>query len=391
MDFLISVIVPIYNVEDYLRKCIESIMNQTYKNLQILLIDDGSSDQSGIICEEYALLDNRIEVVHKKNGGPASARKAGIALARGEYIGFVDADDYIDANFFQNLLNEIIESAADFVHGGYIIESNGIETTCNSYETGIYELEDAQVEFIKTYILKMYSNVHMNHNVFSKLFRADLVKTSDTIVPASQTRGEDMLLVCSCILNSKRIFLDTKAGYHYVIRNNSITHCNQMESVIDFASLYKCLINLFEQYGVLEQIRKELATYFENLFLDLLSLVSKCALIPRYEFPDISDISGKKVVLYGAGKVGQNYYSHICKYPEINIVAWADKHYDNFHYDYRRVIDKESIGDYDFDVLIIAVLNESIAELIKKELMQIGIPEDKIIWRAPSPITSIEK
>ena len=391
MDDLISVIVPIYNVENYLRKCIESIVNQTHKNLQILLVDDGSSDQSGNICEEYALLDNRIKVIHKDNEGPASARKAGIALARGEYIGFVDADDYIDADFYQRLLSDIIENNVDFVHSAYITEDNGTQIFNNMYKTGIYELEDLQAEFIKAYILKMDSNVHMNHNLFSKLFRTDLIKTSDSVVPASQTRGEDMILVCSCILNSKRIFLDTEARYHYIIRSNSITHCNQMESVIDFADLYKCLINLFGQYGVLEKVRKDLEIYFEDLFLDLLARVSKCVLVPRYEFPNISDINGKRIVLYGAGKVGQNYYNHICKYPEIKIVAWADRKYEDFHFDYRKVIDRDSIRDYDFDLLIIAVLNESVAESIKKELVQVGISEDKIIWSPPASVMSTKK
>ena len=101
MDKLISVIVPIYNVEKYLTKCIESIINQTYKNLEIILVDDGSPDKSPIICDEYAKKDNRIKVIHKKNGGLSDARNYGMSLATGEYISFIDSDDYIDEEMYE--------------------------------------------------------------------------------------------------------------------------------------------------------------------------------------------------------------------------------------------------------------------------------------------------
>ncbi len=390
MSHLISVIVPVYNVESYLPKCIESIMNQTYKNLQILLIDDGSTDQSGYICEKYAQADNRIEVVHKENEGPASARKVGIALARGEYIGFVDADDYIDLSYYQELLDDIIENDVDFVNGGYIIENDGLETMCNQYETGIYELTGKQAEFIKTYMLKPDSDLHMSFGVWCKLFKADLVRRGDAIVPASQRRGEDKLLVFSCILNSKRIYLDKRAGYHYVMRSSSITHCHHAESIMDYGTLYRCLVDLFDAHGILEVVRDELAVHFKDLLLDLFSQGAGRMLIPRYEFAAIDDIKGKRVVLYGAGNIGQNYYAHICKYNDITIVAWADKNYKKFHYNYREVISKNEIMNYEFDLLIVALLDKVRAELVKKELLDSGIPESKIIWKKPSKILDIE-
>lgn len=118
----ISIIVPIYNVEKYVRQCIESIINQTYKNLQIILVDDGSTDTSGLICDEYASIDDRIEVIHKKNGGLVTARKIGLQKAKGEYIGFVDGDDYIDDNMYESLLGYILKKDVDMVHTGYWYE-----------------------------------------------------------------------------------------------------------------------------------------------------------------------------------------------------------------------------------------------------------------------------
>ncbi len=104
----VSVIVPIYNAEKYLNKCLESIIGQTYKNLEIILVDDGSSDNSPTICDAWAQIDSRIRVIHKKNGGVSSARNAGIDLAQGDYIGFVDADDWIEPNMYEVLINNAV-------------------------------------------------------------------------------------------------------------------------------------------------------------------------------------------------------------------------------------------------------------------------------------------
>src|SRR5665647_2657921 len=100
---LISIIVPIYKVENYIRNCVDSILNQTYKNLEVILVDDGSTDNCGNICDEYSLKDNRIKTIHKKNGGLSSARNAGLDVAKGEYIGFIDSDDWIEKDMYESL------------------------------------------------------------------------------------------------------------------------------------------------------------------------------------------------------------------------------------------------------------------------------------------------
>lgn len=116
---MISVIVPVYNIEHYISECLESILNQTYTDLQIIIIDDGSTDGSGKICDEYAKKDKRIQVIHTDNYGPGHARKEGLQYARGEYVGFVDGDDRIQPQMYEELLREIEETGADFVHFGY--------------------------------------------------------------------------------------------------------------------------------------------------------------------------------------------------------------------------------------------------------------------------------
>ena len=109
----ISIIVPVYNVEKYLRKCVDSILNQTFKDFELILVDDGSIDTSGKICDEYNLKDNRIKVIHKENGGLSSARNAGLDIAQGEYIGFVDSDDWIELDMYEELYKICKENDTD--------------------------------------------------------------------------------------------------------------------------------------------------------------------------------------------------------------------------------------------------------------------------------------
>lgn len=385
-EYLISVIVPVYNVEKYVRKCIESILRQTHQNLQILLIDDGSTDSSGKICDEYAEIDARIQVIHQRNGGSVKARKAGLLLAKGEYIGFVDADDYVEPDFYADMLSIIMESNVDFVHSGYDIEKGISRKVCISYEPGMYDISDSQAEFIRTYIFKVNSRFHMSHTLWSKLFKADLAKTCFLQLPDEQVRGEDLLCMCQYILKSKRIFLDTKVGYHYVMREESVTHKAVIENVIDYGALYSHLLHIFSHYGKLEIVRDEMGQYFKDFYINFFAFQLKADNILVYQYDDTDSLRGKRVVLYCAGKVGQDYYTQLSKYCEIAIVAWADRHFENYKFDYREVVGVEKISNYDFDVLLIAVSDEFIADEIRCELVKAGIQEDKIVWKPPVPI-----
>ena len=123
---LISVVVPIYNVEHYLERCLDSIISQTYTNLEIILVDDGSTDRSGAIADAYAAKDSRVKVIHQKNGGLSIARNTGIEACRGEYLLFIDSDDYIAPNMCECLLSHLTEADADIAIGGfYRVDSHG--------------------------------------------------------------------------------------------------------------------------------------------------------------------------------------------------------------------------------------------------------------------------
>ena len=124
MGNLISIIVAIYNVDQYLEQCIDSIINQSYKNLEIILVNDGSTDNSKNICDYYSEIDKRIKVVHKKNGGVSSARNTGIDIATGDYIAFVDSDDYLELNMYETMINNLEQNQCDMGVCGYSIFYN---------------------------------------------------------------------------------------------------------------------------------------------------------------------------------------------------------------------------------------------------------------------------
>ena len=147
---IISIIVPVYNVEKYLKRCIESILNQTFKNFELLLLDDGSTDSSGSICDKYAKKDNRIIVKHKKNQGVSATRNLGIDIAKGEYITFVDSDDWIENDYLEKMYLKINEMNVPLLITGHIEERNGIvKNTFILDRERIYTRTDIQLEFLK--------------------------------------------------------------------------------------------------------------------------------------------------------------------------------------------------------------------------------------------------
>lgn len=381
----ISVIVPIYNIEEYLPKCIKSVINQTYNNLQIILVDDGSTDLSGEICDYYEKKDKRIKVIHKKNGGLVSARKVGLKVAEGDFIGFVDGDDYVEPQFYEILLRDILESNADFVHTGYLYEENDDSTTNTRFENGLYEIGKTYgVDLIIKGVLGNGERIEITSSIWSKLFKKEFVKKCYSKVPESQSQGEDLICLCICLLEGKRLYMHKSALYHYVKRQGSIMNNANASFVAEIGKLYICLKKIFVDYGVYEQVSFCLDDYFFRIVLGSIKRIDKYAkCIHFFEMSEINIIKGKKVVIYGAGNVGRDYYAQISKYSTCKIVGWVDKNYDRYHYEYAGVECIENLKDLEFDIILIAVKNKERAEKIRQELEVMGISKERIWWNAP--------
>lgn len=214
MDKLISVVVPIYNVENYLKRCIDSIVNQTYENLEIILVDDGSTDGSSAICDAYAKKENRIKVVHQKNAGLSAARNNGFKMAKGEYIGFIDADDYVEPAMYEELLHQMLLHGADMAIGN----------VCRVDENG-YLLEDTSAVTDAVYTKEeMLRKITEENGVYfvtawNKLYKREIF---DKVSFPEGKIHEDEFVIHEILDCCKKIVTTKKIYYYYVQRANSI-------------------------------------------------------------------------------------------------------------------------------------------------------------------------
>ncbi len=201
----ISVIVPVYNAGKYLTACLDSLMNQTYKNLEILLIDDGSTDSSGKICDEYALKDGRFKVFHKENGGVSSARNLGLRYATGDYYHFPDSDDYIESDSYEYLLKLIDDKKCDAVAFEHYVTYCDKETAhqLNNNCYGMFDKEGTQK--------KLFTGSQFCCNkLYSKKLIEGLTFREDIY------RGEDTLFAAMALLKAENVWFDKRPLYHYV-------------------------------------------------------------------------------------------------------------------------------------------------------------------------------
>lgn len=213
MEDLISVIIPVYNVEKYLDECIESITNQTYKNLEIVLVDDGSIDNSGKICDEYAKKDNRIKVIHKENKGVSSARNEGLKKSSGNWISFVDADDWLENDFCITLLNKAIETKADIALCGYNRIVNGNTEKINPSDKDLFFSSEE-------YLVKSLNPQTGFGFCHMKLIKREILK--NIIFNENIVVGEDALFNMTIAKNINKAIFVEKALYNYRVNSQSV-------------------------------------------------------------------------------------------------------------------------------------------------------------------------
>ncbi|MEE0691753.1 MAG: glycosyltransferase [Lachnospiraceae bacterium] len=250
---LVSIIVPVFNVEKYLPKCIESLLRQTYTNLEIILSDDGSTDESSLICDRYAVYDSRIKVIHKENGGLSDARNAGLGILTGEYVTFVDSDDYLEKDAIEILAMTAIEHRIPIVHmNSYIV----------SYDYKIIENQSSGTRKVsictsEEYIQGMCEK-RKSESVCDKLFKAELFH---------ERRFEKGRLNEDFFFLSKMLFTDLKiaeidySGYNYYQRSGSITNSGYGKSLVDSVK------NAYELKELAHIENPKLEKYFARLTL----------------------------------------------------------------------------------------------------------------------------
>lgn len=249
MQPLISVIVPIYRVEDYIYKCVDSIINQTYKNLEVILVDDGSPDKCPEICDEYALKDNRIKVVHKKNGGLSDARNAGMPYAKGEYIGFVDSDDSLMPNFYECLYNIMAENDADIVECGIVlVDEDGKALRERKCKDKIMVLD--KKEALKELILEK----EVYQTVWNKLYKKEVI---NNILFEKGKYHEDDFWTYQVFDNAQKVVITNEVLYKYLQRSQSIMGAGYSVKRFDGFEAHYLRMQFLQKYKDLGELAKE--------------------------------------------------------------------------------------------------------------------------------------
>lgn len=371
---LISVIVPVYNVKEYLTVCVNSILSQTYSNIEIILVDDGSTDGSAGLCDEFAVRDPRVRVIHKKNGGLVSARKAGAAAAKGEYILNVDGDDWIGKNRVADFVRygagkaDMVYMAGRYKEFPYHV----MKQFPYSDQFGFYSGQDIddvlvpQILDTKHFFLENIVPSLCAWGIKRVLYKEVELKLDDAL-----TFGEDIICIFRCIMESDSILCIEQSEYHYVVRSNSIIDSKQQ--------LRKWIVVYIEQMmGLLHEKKKNV--HWNHLICQFLYFGLMIADYPvlvltqrEYLFPYPKVKKGSRVVVYGAGKVGGSLAKIIDDHQNYYLVGWVDtKRKDScISNDITEITD-----DYDF--VVIAVLEYKVSSEIKLSLIEKGIPEEKI-------------
>ncbi len=258
---IFSIIIPIYKVENYLDKCVQSIINQTYKNIEIILVDDGSPDNCPAMCDEYAKKDTRIKVIHKENGGLSDARNAGIAAATGKYIIFVDSDDYIEIDTCERLL--------PFAKDYDIIAGCGITEGAPKKLTQKPDLEVCYTG--KSYLKTALERSSMPMAAWLYIYRRDFLEENKLDFKYGTTH-EDEQFTPRAFLLAKKVINSGVNFYHYIIRENSITtNKNLSKNILD---LYETCLELENIYSGIDDerlkklLKNSLVTKYLSLFQD---------------------------------------------------------------------------------------------------------------------------
>ena len=379
----ISVIVPVYNEDEYIDSCIDSIVRQTYTNLEILLVDDGSSDSCPEICDQWGAKDKRIKIIHKKNGGLVSARKAGIKAATGQYIGYVDGDDRIEPDMYQTMMETMQDTKADVVITGFKKELFGKEITClNDIPPGVYNRQQLIKEvFPKMIFDPLTFRGGLYTYVWNKLFKKEKIAKYQMNVDDRIVIGEDSACVYPLLLNCDAIAVTCKAGYHYRQRMDSLLR----KASDDRQAIDK--LHLFYQY----MARIAADSPFKNILMHQIDsfytvhlLMMSDVLVSAYpdleeNFPFLNAPPNSRIILYSAGAYGIHVYRQFSRAKRYEVAAWTDPDFEQYAESAYNVVSLGTALQETFDYIIVASMDLRYIDRTEMLLKNHGIGPERII------------
>lgn len=381
---LISIIVPVFQAEAYIGRCIESILCQTYDNLEIILVDDGSNDGSGEICDRYQQSDSRIRVIHKENGGLVSARQAGIAAAFGAYIGFADADDWMEPKMYQNLFEAAVLADADIVAESFLDDFGGsCRAVPNRISAGIYRTLKEREALYKTMICcSDFFCIGLAPYLWNKLFRRELVLGHMLKIPQKIRVGEDAAALYPMAAAASCIAVCDTAHYHYCHHENSMILGGRDENAEyeNTVLLDQFLRESFARIHMSETVNEQLKRYSVNNLL--VRSFGKTAALDQKNilFPFEGICAGDSIFVYGAGALGREVYRYAVSCQRLNVKALLDQNAACYRKIGLSVCTPEEMVLADSDKIVIAVFREDTYRAIKNSLLAKGADAGQIRW-----------
>lgn len=382
---VISVIVPIYNTELYLNKCIQSLLDQTYKSLEIILVDDGSDDDSLKICKLFEEKDSRIKVISQENQGLICARKTGIQNATGELVGFVDSDDWIECDMYEQMVHIYEKFECDLISSGiYRDYPDGRSViACDNYDAGLYcDLEES------IYPTMLWDEKEKDYGLYStlvnKIFKRQILTRVYENINTDVFYGEDSLALYTYCMKIKCLYVLKYPYYHYVIRKGSM--CRSADTRLPYNEylLYSELKKVFMSSDNPYILLKQLKRYILNIVSHTLNVLFDIDTVSfgEWSFP-YEELFDSQIVIYGASSCGRALYRKMVLEGKGNhVVAWLDKEPKGKEVKCLHDIEKPNLlANLKYDYVIVAVMEESLANQIRMELTEIyNINNEKIVW-----------
>ncbi len=378
---LISIIVPIYNIEAYLPTCLDSILAQTYQNLEIILVDDGSTDQCGQICDIYAGRDSRIRVIHKENGGLVSARKVGMRASTGSLIAYVDGDDWIEPDMYERMYQRMTTQNVDIVMcGRYEDVGNVCKEVYHGVEEGRYDKQELmQYIYPQMIVGDAFFEWCIFPGVWDKLFRRECVEKYQMAVDERIVMGEDAACAYPCLLHVDSIYVMHECLYHYRQTTSSIVKRLQdyEKEREQFRILYQSVKRAFQKDSQIYDLSEQWKKYVLFLMIPRSDGLYRGYEKLDYLFPFSKVKKGSRIVLYGAGTYGQRLYTYLNKTGFCEVTAWVDRNFEELKKAGLDVAAPTIISELRYDAIVIANTYEKSRMGLYNELIK-KYPKEKV-------------
>lgn len=381
---LLSVIVPVYNAEQYIKECVKSILKQTYMEIEIILVDDGSSDQSGSICDLLREENGCIKVLHIEHGGITKARLAGLRVSVAERVTFVDADDWINENAYRDL---ILDNDCDVIITGicrYVDQDNQIMQV-PYLKAGIYDKESIINEIAPVMLwVPRLENWAVDPSLCTKVFKKNiLLEQLEKASEVDSNYGEDSMVIFPLILQANRIQISKRIYYYHRQRNlgELSPYIRDDEFFSRLSKVYEYLKKEFKRMPYWSIMKSQLDCFYINSTNLKRDCYDYATLKFAAYFPIDKISQNSNIVLYGAGNLGKLYWKQNILYHFCNIKLWVDKNYEKLQDGNDRIQKPEMIKNIEFDYILIAVDDYYTAKEIVIYLKGLGIEKEKIVWQ----------